>query len=124
MHTTDRVCPMQIADSFRRFGITDQTTELIAVKVAKVLDLSSEDVSRHLDQVIKGTPMIFDDVNLRRFTDLEKTRKSYKLSSSREEISKRLPREARIQQPSNVTDYEMKELEATILGLMALRGAT
>ena len=85
-------------------------------------------VSQHLGNAVEGKSVPFDEEQLRNFTDLGKIKKIYKLNASahgkgpqrkkgqqQESISDKLP--------TGVTD-ERKEVEATVLGMMALRGAS
>ncbi|KAL9117920.1 MAG: hypothetical protein Q9187_005537 [Circinaria calcarea] len=116
--------PEQQSESFRRFGITDKTTELLVVKLAVSSDGTADTVSRHLSSVIEGTPKPFNDGELRGITDVGKLKKSYKLTVA----SKNNPRSSTGKKEDADTaendEYGKRELEVSILGLMALRGVT
>jgi EKC/KEOPS complex subunit CGI121/TPRKB len=109
---TDNI--LQIAEAYRRFGVSPATKDLIVIKVsiptATTEPLSADKVWRHLEENVKGSPMELADEALVEITDLQKVRKYYKLNglpwldSLKDEKAKR------------------KELEGLILGGMALRG--
>ncbi|KAH8596659.1 kinase binding protein CGI-121-domain-containing protein [Bisporella sp. PMI_857] len=104
-----------IAESFRRFGITPTTTNLLIMKVSTPsLPTTSEAVQDHLVASIQGIQVAFGDEVLAGMTDLARVRKIYKLNSSSAKGAK----------ISVSADVEKKELEMVILGSMALRGAT
>ncbi|KAH8174709.1 kinase binding protein [Sarocladium implicatum] len=104
-----------IAEAYRRFGISTATKDLIVVKVTFPTDakpdvLSSDDIWQHLHQHVKGDPALLTDDALAKVTDLSKVRKYYKLNG--------------LNWLDNIKDEKAKrgELEALILGGMALRG--
>ncbi|KAI9371644.1 kinase binding protein CGI-121-domain-containing protein [Aspergillus egyptiacus] len=100
-----------IADSFRKFGISDITSSLLVVKVSVTPDITHESVAGHLAQNVEGTPLPFDDGSLSGISDIAKIKKAYKLGS--------LP-----SAPSGQVDGGKRQLEVSVLGAIALRGAT
>lgn len=108
----------QIAESFRRFGIADATTNLLVIKLSISPDITHGSVKQHLDAVVEGDAVAFDDQVLARMTDLARIRKIYKLNVPVQTSGKKK------REGDNVSDEsERKELEVMVLGLMALRGA-
>ncbi|OKL56385.1 hypothetical protein UA08_08334 [Talaromyces atroroseus] len=69
-----------IADSFRRFGITDATKNLLVVKVSVNPEVTHESVAKHLESVVEATPVPFTDETLSLMSDLGRIRKIYKIS--------------------------------------------
>ncbi|GIJ99237.1 5'-flap endonuclease [Aspergillus viridinutans] len=70
-----------IADSFRKFGITDLTTDLLVVKVSVTPDVTHDSVAAHLQQSIEGSPVPFADETLSEISDVSKIKKAYKLGA-------------------------------------------
>ena len=97
---------LQIADSFRKFGITDSTTDLLVVKVSVTPDVTHDSVAAHLQQSIDGSPVPFADETLSEISDVSKIKKAYKLSAL------------------SAQDDEKRRLELSLIGAIALRGAT
>jgi EKC/KEOPS complex subunit CGI121/TPRKB len=101
----------KIAESFRRFGLTDATRDLLVIKVSTSPEINHDTVAQHLKNVIEGTPCPFDNENLRLVSRVAKIKAAYKVgppSSS----------------PSQETGHdEQKRIEMSIIGSMALRGA-
>jgi len=123
-----------IAESFRRFGIADTTTSLLAVKI---LDASNSDLpnpSAHLGASVEGTRVGLTGATLSEITDLSKIRKVYKLDSSSGQTaggskkskggraSGTASTEKRTNGIHKQTDA-LKEIEAVIIGIMALKGS-
>ncbi|KAL4781711.1 kinase binding protein CGI-121-domain-containing protein [Aspergillus varians] len=104
-----------IADSFRKFGISDTTKNLLVVKVSVTPDITQESVAMHLAQNVHGTPLPFDDAALSGVSDIAKIKKAYKLGS--------LPT-ASANKVNGAPDEGRRRLELSILGAIALRGAT
>ncbi|KAG6038073.1 hypothetical protein E4U41_004607 [Claviceps citrina] len=73
-----------ISDSYRRFGISPSTKDLLVVKVltssASSSSLSRESVQNHLTAHIEGDATDATDANIALATDLPKIRKYYKLN--------------------------------------------
>ena len=106
---------IQIAESFRRFGIADTTTDLIVVKISTSPLVTYDNVKAHLSDHFHGECISFCDGNLQAKTDFQRLRKIYKLNSP--------ARQRKHEKPENKDDAEVKDIEMSILGLIALRGA-
>lgn len=102
-----------MADSFRKFGITDSTTDLLVIKVPVAESINYESVSAHLGEFVKGSPVPFNDDTLSAISDVGKIKKAYKLGS--------LPLQP---DQANGQDDGRRQLEICLLGAIALRGAT
>ncbi|KAF7903038.1 hypothetical protein EAF00_002940 [Botryotinia globosa] len=109
-----------IAESFRRFGITPTTTSLLVVKVAPAS--SASQISEHLSSVIEGEPVPFDDESLASMVDTARVKKLYKLNALGGGAKKGGANGVSGRAENEVD--ERKELEIMVLGAMALRGAT
>ncbi|OJD10644.1 hypothetical protein AJ78_08402 [Emergomyces pasteurianus Ep9510] len=113
-----------IAESFRKFGLTDATKDLLVVKVSTSPEVTHESVARHLGKVIEGDSLTFDNENLRLVSDLSKIKKAYKLGSGN---TKSTPKagaaNAGLNDSNKSVGIKTRDLERTILGLMALRGS-
>ncbi|KAF3799062.1 EKC/KEOPS complex subunit [Colletotrichum gloeosporioides] len=105
-----------IAEAYRRYGISPTSKDVIAVKIvsptsAESKSQSADDVEKHMKEHFQGTPVPFTDENIATSTDWAKVRKYYKLNG--------LPWLDAIKD-----DAERKEeLETLVLGAMALRTA-
>ncbi|KAH0377768.1 CGI-121-domain-containing protein, partial [Aureobasidium melanogenum] len=102
-----------IAESFRRFGISDTTQNVLAIKVLSP-ETTAESVSQHLLQNIEGKPVDVSDANFAELADQARLRKIYKLNVQTKKGA------------ANGTaskESEIKELETSILGVMALKGS-
>lgn len=114
----------KIAESFRKFGIRNNTKDLLVVKVSTSSDITHESVAQHLEKVIEGTSYNFDDKNIRSISNDNDIKKIYKLGS----LNIKLPPKTK---DINGTDaaYNKEEVEAikrfegVIVGSVALRGA-
>ncbi|KAB8304130.1 hypothetical protein EYC80_003550 [Monilinia laxa] len=117
-----------IAESFRRFGITPSTTSLLILKVAPAS--SAPQIASHLSSVIEGQAVEFDDEVLRSTTDIARVRKLYKLNSGggagggKKGVNANGKANGATASASEKEEDERKELEIMVLGAMALRGAT
>lgn len=96
----------------------------MVVKLAVSSDVTADTVSRHLNDVIEGTLSPFNDGELRGITDIGKLRKNYKLKVPSKSNSQRSISEKEDTDNVENDEFERQELEVSILGLMALRGAT
>ena len=105
-----------MAESFRRFGITDTTTDLVVIKVPIVSGITHESVAAHLGQHIKGSSLPFNDDTLSAISDIGKIKKAYKLGS--------LPSQPTKSDQVNGQDDGRRQLEFCLVGAIALRGAT
>ncbi|ESZ89935.1 hypothetical protein SBOR_9681 [Sclerotinia borealis F-4128] len=113
-----------IAESFRRFGITPTTTSLLIVKVAPAS--SAAQISAHLTSVIEGEAVAFEDEVLRSITDVARVKKLYKLNSGGGGGGGKKGGMNGVSSEKVADDRKEKEkeLEVMVLGAMALRGAT
>ncbi|EFQ99707.1 cgi121 [Nannizzia gypsea CBS 118893] len=106
-----------IADAFRRFGITDSTKDLLVVKVSTTPDITHESISKHLGEAIEGTQVAFDDATLSQITDISKIQKAYKLSNVVDQKPSKKP-------TVDAAEKTLKKrLETSIVGAIALRGS-
>ncbi|KAJ5903193.1 hypothetical protein N7504_005576 [Penicillium tannophilum] len=103
-----------IADSFRKFGISDTTKDLLVVKVPMSPEITHDSVATHLEASIKGTSVTFDDQSLSEISDIAKIKKVYKLGA--------LPTPG-AKQASGTPDDAKRRLEMSIVGAIALRGS-
>lgn len=95
----------QIAESFRKFGITDTTKDLFIVKIATSPEITHDKIAAHLQEHIQGTAVEPTDENLSKITNIDKVKKTYKLGAVKGQDAATL-----------------KRLEMSILGAIALRG--
>lgn len=127
-----------IGESYKKFGLSDSTTNLIAVKLPLKLHADSDreskwvlddlvtnaSVGKHLGEVVQGTnvPIISEDgCELGQWCDVEKVRKVYKLASgdAGKANKKNTPAPAIMEQQG----HHKKQMESIILGTMALKGS-
>lgn len=126
----------QIAESFRRFGIADVTTTLLAIKVTNVPNAipTQLEPATYLDEFVEGTRIEFNDDILRNVADIPRVRKIYKLNSGDSIVGggnktsksrKASGSTAGADQINGIHDKvdEFKEMEPIILGIMALKGS-
>ncbi len=114
-----------IGDAFRRFGISDDSKDIVVVKIGDLSagggseSINKENVEAHLNEAVEGTSTAFTDDWLRGVCNLDKARKNYK-------ITKPQPVKGAKTMNGNVNAAidEINEVEIQVLGLMALRGAT
>ncbi|GCB17664.1 EKC/KEOPS complex subunit cgi121 [Aspergillus awamori] len=104
-----------IAESFRKFGITDSTKDLLVVKLSVNPEITHDSVAAHLEQNVEGTPVPFDDETLSKISDVAKIKKAYKLGA----LNTAPPNQA-----NGTHDNGLRRLELSVLGAIALRGAT
>ena len=106
-----------IGEAFRRFGIGEATKDLIVVKVATTPEVNLESVQSHLTASIKGQEHPFDEIDQRGVADIARIRKVYKISPP--PASQKV-----VNGDTGHNRHERTDLEAQIIGLMALRGAS
>ncbi|KAI5297842.1 hypothetical protein KEM56_004496, partial [Ascosphaera pollenicola] len=94
-----------IAESFRRFGITDTTKDLLVVKIATSPEITHDSIAAHLQENIQGTAVQPTDENLKEITNIDKVKKIYKLSALKGQDA-----------------ATVKRIEMSVLGAIALRG--
>jgi len=120
-----------IAESFRRFGITPTTTNLLIIKVSTPSSpATAEEVQSHLTSSIEGEQVSFEDSVLQEMTDVARVKKIYKLNSSGGGGGKKKGQvngagsEGLNGNGVGSEVDERKDLEISVLGCMALRGVT
>ncbi|KAF2494026.1 CGI-121-domain-containing protein [Lophium mytilinum] len=65
-----------IADAYRRFGIQDSTTSLLAIKIPlSNPEITAESVSKHLGDAVEGESVAFGEEALKGVTDVKALRK-------------------------------------------------
>ncbi|KAK1763151.1 CGI-121-domain-containing protein [Phialemonium atrogriseum] len=113
-----------IAEAYRRYGITPTTRNLIAIKVCSSSSSSSpapgdaSTVAAHLSTHVAGRPVPLSDAEIRPCTDWARVRKYYRLNGA----------PALEGRPGGGNDNDedddrrVREAEALVLGAMALRG--
>ncbi|CAG8055296.1 unnamed protein product [Penicillium salamii] len=106
-----------IAESFRRFGISDSTQDLLVIKVSTSSEITHETVAAHLSSAVEGTSVSFDDQTLFEFSDINKIKKAYKLGALAS------PTKATDQVASKENVETKQRLENALLGAIALRGS-
>ena len=113
----------QISESFRRFGISEATTHLIAVKVSTSSSITQESVRKHLTEAIEGTSLPFSDLELSGLVDLPRLGQIYKLNPGKSKSDMKSSKGRAKMKPLGSGATDRKEVEAWILSAMALRGA-
>lgn len=113
MARTDILTP-QIAEAYRRYGISADVQDVIVVKVLfptneRPTPPTAEDVWKHLSANVQGTAVPFRDEEIAISTDWAKIKKYYKLN---------VPSLTAIKDEQ----AKLRESEMLILGAMALRG--
>jgi EKC/KEOPS complex subunit CGI121/TPRKB len=112
-----------IGEAFRRYGVSDTTKSLVVVKVPTDPGITHDSIESHLSEVVKGTPLPFEDSSFNGISDLPKIMKAYKLSQP--SLSKGKSSQSAIASSDGLqAPDERHELEVSVIGLMALRGAT
>lgn len=106
---------MEIADAYRRYGVSPDTKDLLVVKVAFATDdrpqpASADQIWEHLKQNVEGEAVPVTDENIAAATDVSKVRKYYKLNGLNWLEGIKDEKEKR------------KEMEVLVLSAMALRG--
>ncbi|KAK3055594.1 hypothetical protein LTR09_003514 [Extremus antarcticus] len=92
-----------ISESFRRFGITNESINVLAIKVGG----DAAQIESHLTANVKGQPAVFSDEVLAEVCDLSRIKKIYRV-----DVGTKSDGEA-----------ARKEAEAFVLGSMALKGS-
>ena len=114
-----------IGDAFRRFGISDESRDIVVVKIGdSAAGVAGQSVSRnsietHLNEAVHGALATFDDAWLETVCSLEKVRKNYKIAKPQIVKSTKA-----VNGGVGIARDERSDLEVQVLGLMALRGAT
>ncbi|KAH6959351.1 protein CGI121 [Fusarium avenaceum] len=113
------VCTMSssnnIADAYRRYGISPSTKDLIVVKVTFTGEdgaepLTHDQIWEHLKSNVEGEAVSITDDQISTTTDVPKVRKYYKLNG--------------LKWLDDIKDEKVKrqEMESLVIGAMALRG--
>ncbi|PSN65100.1 CGI-121-domain-containing protein [Corynespora cassiicola Philippines] len=116
-----------IGESYRRFGIADDTAHLIAVKLSLTPDVTRESVARHLGDVVRGQSVPLEDDGaevLGSWCDVAKVRKIYKLNDmGAAKGGAKAKGKAAVNGLQGGIDDEKKQLESVILGMITLKGS-
>jgi EKC/KEOPS complex subunit CGI121/TPRKB len=117
-----------IGESYRKFGISDSTSTLIAVKLGLSEDVTNESVSRHLGESVKGESVLIgeDGVEVGGYCDLGMVRKVYKLDGGGGGGSAGKGKKGVVNGGTNGEVNAMderKEVEAVVLGMMTIKGS-
>jgi EKC/KEOPS complex subunit CGI121/TPRKB len=112
------VCNMSssnnIADAYRRYGISPSTKDLVVVKVTFPVEgtepLTQDQIWEHLKTNVEGEAVSITDEQISTATDVPKVRKYYKLNG--------------LKWLDDIQDEKVKqkEMESLVIGAMALRG--
>lgn len=105
----------QIADAYRRFGISPTTKDLLVAKItfpteAQPQPVTTESIAKHLHENVKGNYLPVTDENIAACTDMTKVRKYYKLNG------------INWLDATESTQAKTQQIESLVLGSMALRG--
>ncbi|PNS20852.1 hypothetical protein CAC42_2783 [Sphaceloma murrayae] len=98
-----------IAESFRRFGLSAESTHIIAIKVATTPDVAKDKVYSHLLENVDGTASVLTDSDLLDMRDLARLRKVYKF-------------EMKTDPKTRATSFDETQILSTVIGSIALRG--
>lgn len=96
---------MQITQAFRQFGISNESRNLVVVKIGGEREL----IEAHLMQHVQGVLKSATDDHLAGISDVARTRKIYRIGVSKDD---RLD-----------TEQARREAETFVLGSMALKGS-
>ncbi|EER29557.1 hypothetical protein D8B26_003881 [Coccidioides posadasii str. Silveira] len=114
-----------IADAFRRFGISESTRDLLVVKVSTAPEITHESVSKHLEHNVKALPCPFTEESLASMTDRARLMKVYKFGSVGADTFKRLDEVEQGKNGSETTkEAARKHIDMLLMGAIAIRGAT
>jgi EKC/KEOPS complex subunit CGI121/TPRKB len=116
----------QIAESFRRFGVQDTTTSLIAIKIIPNVPAGSAEeqseiarIALHLQTHVQGGPTSFTDETLAEVSDVDRIRKMYKAPLPQ------IPKGSKGVVSNGVASQAAQklDLEAILIGSMAIKGS-
>ncbi|EKD18171.1 uncharacterized protein L3040_007654 [Drepanopeziza brunnea f. sp. 'multigermtubi'] len=124
-----------IAESFRRFGLTPTTSSLLVLKLSTPTHpFLASAVQAHLASAIDGEAVPLTDDSLRAVTDVARVRKLYKLNAAGAGGGgggKKKMKDAGViggvvdgGRSAEKEEEERRELEVLVLGAMALRSVT
>jgi len=105
-----------IGESYRKFGISDTTTSLIAVKFSVTPEITQESVGKHLSEVVQGSPIPISEEGeeLGTWADEAKIRKIYKLTDGGKGKKGAV---------NGAAADEKALLESVVLGTITLKGS-
>ncbi|KAF2404362.1 CGI-121-domain-containing protein [Trichodelitschia bisporula] len=113
-----------IAESFRRFGISDTTRTLLAIKVLNSPATDPiPDPSSHLATHVQGQRVPFNDATLALTAEIPRVRKIYKLDSGGDAGGRKGKGGKGQPNGAMAANSTIKEMEAVILGIMAVKGS-
>ncbi|KAF2469024.1 CGI-121-domain-containing protein [Lindgomyces ingoldianus] len=114
-----------IGESYRKFGLSDSTTHIVAVKLSLSPSVTAEAVSRHLSQHIEGTSVEIGEggEGMGMWADREKISKIYKLDVTTDRSGKKGRKEKVVNGDVGREGDEVKEMEMVILGIMTTKGS-
>lgn len=112
-----------IGEAFRRYGLSDTSKSLVVIKVSTDPSVTHDSVEAHLKEVMKGSPLPFEDSSFEDISDLPKIAKAYKLSQTQQPKGRPTSKAVTNGNGRSGLD-ERHDLEVSVVGLMALRGAT
>jgi hypothetical protein len=140
---------LQISDALRRFGLTDKTTSLLAIRIIDTTlppysptDSHSptsdpiqpqhntlELIRQFLTQAVEGTSVPFSDEEIAKVRDIASIRKAYKLPAPAVKKAVKIGQvngslgTEKEKHKQEMEEREMKELEINVLGIMAIKGS-
>ncbi|KAF7674611.1 cgi-121-domain-containing protein [Alternaria burnsii] len=130
-----------IGESYKKFGIADTTTALIAVKLPlspssialtdekstyeKDESITNESVSSHLGSAVEGTSVELGETGeeLGMWCDVDKVKKVYKLGGDGGKKGKRGAVNGNGGDVERRKAEEKKDIESVVLGIIALKGS-
>ncbi|CAN9207597.1 unnamed protein product [Alternaria alternata] len=130
-----------IGESYKKFGIADTTTALIAVKLPlspsstastdekstyeKDESIKNESVSLHLGSAVEGTSVELGETGeeLGMWCDVDKVRKAYKLGGDGGKKGKKGAVNGDGGDVERRKAEEKKDIESVVLGIIALKGS-
>lgn len=89
------------------------------VKVSVSPEITHDSVAQHLEKAVEGSPVLFNDETLSAISDVSKIRKAYKLGAAPAK-----PTKTASDQMNGTHNGSQRDLEISLLGAIALRGAT
>lgn len=106
-----------IGESYRKFGISDTSTHIIAVKLSLTPEVTNESVSKHLGEVVQGESVEVEEQGeeLGMWADEAKIRKVFKLNDG--------GKGKKGAALNGAAKDERKEMESVILGVISLKGS-
>jgi EKC/KEOPS complex subunit CGI121/TPRKB len=112
-----------IGESYQKFGISDTTETLIAVKLSLSPETTSESVASHLRDAVKGESVEIGDQGeeIGAWTDLHKVSSVYKLDTVGG-VKPGAAKKGAVNGEIAEAD-KRKEMEAVILGIMTIKGS-